>query len=400
MSNIEPEEKILEGYEEAPHIELNQDGATIDLSNWNLPANRNWSYRHTVDIFPYTQKISRGQGPVHEFNKKPVDIRSATVNYRQRDMQLEEYLYESHCDAFLVLQGNDIVFETYPRMAQSEYHLCQSVSKTTVCATIGGLIEDGLIDPQQTVDQYLPDVASGWAGVKLQNVLDMNVALKFSEDFTSPDADINDFEMLGGWRPDSGKQAEGFVPYMKAIEHDPEIKLNDITHYLCPNTDMLGLIIATVTGRPFVEVFHDKIYRHIGAEADAYFAVDAKGNAVCSGGLIIRPHDLARYGQLFTNRGKAYDGTKVIPDSWIANCQDTSKGTYYYLGERFKYHNQMTSNGKALCHLGVGGQMLYTNPETKVVIVQFSTTSMPSNGDLDVGNALYQIADQVDKFLA
>jgi CubicO group peptidase (beta-lactamase class C family) len=116
--------------------------------------------------------------------------------------------------------------------------------------------------------------------------------------------------------------------------------------------------------------------------------------------MIIRLRDLARYAQLYANKGVAADGTRVIPERWITECLDTSKGTCYYLGENYQYHNQMTSDGVALGHLGVGGQMLYANSESGVVVVQFSTLSSPSNGDLDVGNALYDIGRAVSEFLA
>ena len=393
------EKKLLDEIEEAPHIELNQDPGSINLSNWDEPANRNWSYRHTTDIFPYTQEITRGKGQVREFGTKPIDISSVSVNYRHRDMLLEEYLYESHCDGFLVVKENDIIYENYPRMDAQDRHLCQSVSKTTLCAVIGELIISGAIDPQQNVDHYIPEVASGFAGIRVQDLLDMNVALKFSEDFTDPDSDIFEYEMISGWHPDRGGQEEGMLSYLSKIEHDPDFKPDGVTHYLCPNTDMLGCIIERVSGKRFTELFQEKIYKYIGAEADACFSTDATGMAVCSGGLIIRLRDLARYAQLYANGGRAVDGTQVIPLAWIEDCHDTTRGTSYYLGEGYRYHNQMTSNGKAFCHLGVGGQMLYANAETSVVVVQFSTLSSPANGDLDVGNALYNIADALSDFL-
>lgn len=394
------EEKVLAELEEAPHIDLNQDGASIDLSNWDEPANRNWSYRHVPDVFPFTREISQGGGPVREFGSRPVDISSVTVNYRRRAMQLEEYLHESHCDGFLVVQGNDIIYENNRRMDAEDRHLCQSVSKTTVCAVIGGLITEGVIDPLKSVEDYIPGVASGFKGIQVQDLLDMNVALKFSEDFTDPDADIFKYEMITGWHPDTGGQKEGMLPYLTSIEHDTDFELDGITHYLCPNTDMLGCIVEKVSGQRFTDLFQEHIYRHIGAEADACFSADATGMAVCSGGLIIRLRDLARYAQIFANKGRAADGRQVIPLAWIDECLDRSKGTSYYLGEDYRYHNQMTSNGRAFCHLGLGGQMMYANTETKVVVVQFSTLSSPANGDLDVGNALYNIANGISTFLA
>jgi CubicO group peptidase (beta-lactamase class C family) len=393
------EAKVLEFSEEAPHIALNQDGSTIDLSNWHEPANRNWSYRHAVEVLPCTRKISRGDGPVHVFGEAPVDISSVQVNYLDRDMSLEEYLRESHCDGFLVLNGNDIVYENYRRMEPEDRHLCQSVTKTTICAVIGDLIVKGLVDPKKTVDNYIPQLASGFHGVAVQNLLDMNVALDFSEDFTDPNADIYEYEMVSCWRPDTGGQADGILDYISKLEHDPDFRLDGTTQYLCPNTDMLGLIIEKVSGRSFIDVFQEAIYQHIGAEADAYYCTDTKGAALCSGGMMLRLRDLARYAQTLANKGIANDGTHVIPQTWIDDCLDTAKGTQYYLGRGYQYHNQITSNGRALCHLGVGGQMIYANTATNVVVVQFSTTSAPSNGDLDLGNALYNIADAISDFL-
>ena len=103
------EEKVLDYIEDAPHIDLNLDGSSIGLSNWTEPTNRNWSYRHINDVLPFTQEISRGEGVVHEFVSTPGDLTEVCVNYRNREMKLEEYLFKSHCNGFLVLQDNDII---------------------------------------------------------------------------------------------------------------------------------------------------------------------------------------------------------------------------------------------------------------------------------------------------
>ena len=395
---MEEIKKIFFFAEESPHIELNQNGSTINLSNWNEPANRNWSYRHIVDIFPYAQKIAKGD-KVHKLGKKLVDLSSVTVTYQNRPMPLEEFLYESHCNGLLVLKGNDIIYENYRRMQANERHLVQSISKTTLCAIISELVENGIIDVSKTVDEYIPEVADGYAGVKIQDVLDMNVAADFSEDFTNPNSDIFHYEMITGWHPDKGGQQDGLLPYICQLKHDANYELDGTTHYLCSNTDLLGCIIEKVTGKRYTALFEEKIYRHIGAEADAYFSTDATGMAICSGGLIIRLRDLARYGQLFANKGRSQTGVQVIPENWINRCLDASKGTTY-LAEGYKYHNQMTTNGEVLCHLGIGGQMLYANTATKVVVVQFSTLTAPSNGDLDTAVALYALGGAINAYVS
>ena len=78
------ENKVLYEFEDAPHIELNQDGSTIDLSNWRQPPNRNWSYRHCVDVLPFTQKIRRGDGPVHDLGDAAADLSAVTRRMSHR----------------------------------------------------------------------------------------------------------------------------------------------------------------------------------------------------------------------------------------------------------------------------------------------------------------------------
>lgn len=391
--------KILSEREDAPHLELNQDGSTIDLSNWAEPANRNWAYRHITDVLPYTVPVAKGDGPILELPEAFVDLSGLRVAYHGQHLLLEEYLFECHANGLIVLQNGNIVHEQYPRMGATERHLCQSVTKTTVCCVIGGLIDEGLVDSKATVDSYLPDVTSGFRGVRLQDCLDMNVALKFDEDFTNPDADIFFYEKISGWHPNETTQNTGILDYLKRIELDPDCELDGVTLYLCPNTDVLVAIAEQVTGKPFTQLFEERIYSRLGAERNAAFCVDPTGMAIGSGGLIVTLRDLARYGHMIANMGIAADGTQVVPLAWLEECRNQFKGTQYYLGAGYRYHNQMTSDGKAFCHLGVCGQMLYANPETGVVVAQFSTTTMPSQGDLDFGNALYDCARVINEYL-
>lgn len=395
-----PEPDVLPGLEEAPHIEINQDGSTIDLSNWSEPANRNWAYRHIDKVLPYLVPISKGDGGVQSMDAAPADLSDVRVAYHGESLCLDDYLRECHGNALIVLKDGAVVYENYVRMDENERHLCQSVSKTTVCAVIGSLAGEGLIDPTRTVDEYIPDVASGFAGVRLQDLLDMNNALAFDENFANPQADIFEYETVSGWHPGEEEHELGVLNYIKSIKRDPDLELDGVTHYLCPNTDMLVAIAEQVTGRRFAELFEERIYRHIGAEHDALFSVDKHGFTIGSGGLIITLRDLARYGMLFANMGQTAGGTRVIPLEWLDECRSGNDGTEYYLGEGFRYHNMVTSDGDAFCHLGVCGQMLFANPKTGIVVAQFSTTTMPSQGDLDFGNALYDCARAINEALS
>jgi hypothetical protein len=60
----------------------------------------------------------------------------------------------------------------------------------------------------------------------------------------------------------------------------------------------------------------------MGAEFDAEITVDARGNPMADGGVCATLRDLARFGQLFADRGRAGDRA-IVPEAWI---DDTVRG--------------------------------------------------------------------------
>ena len=388
---------FLNFFEEAPHIDLNSDGSTIDLSNWHEPANRHWSYRHIGEVFPFTKEISRGDGSVQYFENSQVDLSKARTFSRGLDMELDEYLFEAHVDGFLVLKGNKLIYENHRRMQPTHLHACQSCTKSTVCAVVGHLVGRGLIDPTRPVDHYIAEIGDAYAGVSVQDVLDMRVPVDFTEDFTDPNCDLAEYDRHSALSPDAGDAwAKGLLYYLKRLRRNPADAMQDgNVRYLCTNSDLLGCIVERVTGRTFTAVFENEIYRHLGAEGSALFVTDSQGAAIANGGLSLRLLDFARFGTVFANRGIAPDGARVFPPSWIDQCLEADKGPAYFIDD-VRYHNHMTTNGEFLCHMGLGGQALYANPTTGVVIVQFATLTMPSASDLDSGNAFYLLAAEID----
>ena len=394
-----PVKRIAGELEEAPHLELNTTGEAVTLANWDTPPNRQWSYRHIQNVLPESIEISKGPGVVNDLKTgAPLDLSGVSVNYRERDMPFDEYLYEAHCNAYLVMQGDEIVYENNLRMAPNERHLVQSVSKTTICATVGALVSDESLDLTTTFDEYFPATKEGYRNVPLQDALDMRAPLQFREDFSDPDSEIYDFLMLSALSPDTGGQDEGLLPYLLNIGRDDESLASEYVHYCCPNSEMLGFVCESKMQQPFVELFQQRVYQHLGAEYDGLFATDKKGMPLCSGGLALTPRDLLRYGQLFANDGRSHGGHQVFSTSWTSECRDMQKGAKYFVSG-YRYHNHMSTNGDALGHLGVGGQLLYTNARTGVVIVQLGALTMPSGTDHDSAKAAWDVAEQINRLL-
>jgi CubicO group peptidase (beta-lactamase class C family) len=60
----------------------------------------------------------------------------------------------------------------------------------------------------------------------------------------------------------------------------------------------------------------------MGAEFDAEITVDSRGNPMADGGICVTLRDLARFGQLFLQQGRA-GSQQIVPAAWI---DDTIRG--------------------------------------------------------------------------
>ena len=161
-------------------LRINLDCDTVNIENWSMPPNKYCGLNNFDKIVRFTQVIDKGDGPVNEFGSNPKDISHLTVQWGDEEISFDKFLKRGHVDAILIIQGNDIVYENYLRMEKVDRHSIQSVAKTTVPALIREYIENGMIDPDKKVSEYIPNMGSGYADATVQDVLDMDVTNSYS----------------------------------------------------------------------------------------------------------------------------------------------------------------------------------------------------------------------------
>ena len=90
-------------------------------------------------------------------------------------------------------------------------------------------------------------------------------------------------------------------------------------HYASSETEVLGLILRAVTGKPVADYLSEKIWQRIGTEADASWAIDGTGQEVtfCCFNAVLR--DYARFGRLLAHDGM-WNGREVIPRQWLIDA--------------------------------------------------------------------------------
>ena len=66
--------------------------------------------------------------------------------------------------------------------------------------------------------------------------------------------------------------------------------------------------MANAYGVPAVELYEDRIYRHLGAEQPALVNLDQAGNPVVEGQVNLTLRDFVRWGHLLADGGRSVGG--------------------------------------------------------------------------------------------
>lgn len=330
------------------------------------PLNR-WAFQHVSD-FLTTQEICANE--TIELTCDPV------VNFM--DVSVDEILEETCTDSIVVLRNGNITYERYFNgMEAGSKHLLQSVSKSILGLLYARMIDKGVIDPEQRMGYYLPALNSCVFGsATVSQALDMRVALNFSEDYASPHSEMTQLDRACGWKTNP----TGEYPTLRSFLLSLTPRVSDVTglpvehgsefQYCSATTDALAWLISHVTGLPYSKLIERELWRPMGAQCNANVAVDSEGLAVGNGGISCTTRDMALFGQVILNGGKAASGEQVIPPSWI---QQTCGGNLY------KNHWWISENSKQIHARGIYGQYLWIDWEMQTVVAKFSSNPTAKN---------------------
>jgi CubicO group peptidase (beta-lactamase class C family) len=126
-------------------------------------------------------------------------------------------------------------------------------------------------------------------------------------------------------------------------------------------------------------------------EDDAYIAVDLTGAAIHDGGLCATARDVARFGQLLLDDGRALSGEQVLPTWWTsdvltgaADAKDAFAHTSSFEtgmpGGHYRHQLWVPfADGRVVLALGIHGQMVYVDQETGTVGVKLSSWPVPQS---------------------
>lgn len=363
------------------------------LEQWQVPPFLQWSMHHIKDFLP-VHTISRAEMPA-VFDRRPVHLEALTVSHpwENRAASFGEVMQNSFTDGWMVAHRGTIVAERYfGELTEGVAHLLMSVSKSLTATVAGLLAHSGELELDRLVTDYVPElVGSGYEGATVRHLVDMRTGVKFSEEYLSSDAEVRLLEQAIGWAPKLHPEVPDTLLGFLATLGQTSVHGGPFDYKSC-ETDALGFVIERAAREHPADVMSKRLWRPMGAEFEANVGVDSVGAGMFDGGISAALRDLARFGHLYVNQGRALDGTAVLPEWWVndtfaggpdsrAAFDQAVEPTYMPGG---MYRNGFWfpgQSGDVMLALGIHGQMIYMNRLTGVVGVKLSSWPTPQDAE-------------------
>ncbi|MEO8405848.1 MAG: serine hydrolase, partial [Chitinophagaceae bacterium] len=174
------------------------------------------------------------------------------------------------------------------------------LSKSFTSTAIGLLVTEGKITVNDPVTSFFKDelpatVSDNLANMKIKHLLTMNTG---HGDDTIP------------------KMRDGSATWTKTFLAQP-VNFEPGTHFLYNTgaTYMLGAIVYKITGKKLEEYLAPRLFEPLGIK-NYDWETSPQGLNTAGYGLRIKTEDIARFGQLYLQKGK-WDNQQILPEAWV-----------------------------------------------------------------------------------
>ena len=272
--------------------------------------------------------------------------------YQGAAADLDLYLLRNPTTGLLIARDDTILVERY-QYGRNDRHrfTLWSMAKTVTSMLIGIAIAEGRI---RSVDDlaasYVPGLSDTEYGrTSLRHLLQMSSGVRFVEDYSGRD----DVARLAAdtFRQVGAGGVEAVTPFNQRI-----VAAGTKFSYASVETQVLGLVLRNAVGRPVAEYLSEKIWKPIGAEADATWLIDRAGQEAtfCCINAVLR--DYARLGLLLAHDGN-WRGRQIIPAAWVEEAT------------RVHPEQNHLKPGVARPHLGYGYQVWILPGERRMFVL-------------------------------
>jgi CubicO group peptidase (beta-lactamase class C family) len=326
-------------------------------------------FSHFDEVYP-ARKVARA-GPVHPLARAAVEPAISYAAPGRRAMGVDDFLRTNRTMGLLILKEDRILVERYQyeRTAEQRFH-SQSMAKTVVAMLVGIALQDGNIHSIDDLAQdYVPALAdSPYGKTSLRDLLTMSSGVKYDETYLP--GDDNAVLTARSYKQQSAGAADTLAPF---AAREREVPAGTRFYYASSETVTLALALRAAVGVPLADYLSAKVWKPMGAEADASWLIDAAGFEVGFVGLNATLRDYGRLGLLLANEGVAA-GRQIVPAAWVramtsADAAHLRYGAALPVGG-YGYQTWLIDPREPyFALLGIRGQAIFVDPVTKVVVV-------------------------------
>jgi CubicO group peptidase (beta-lactamase class C family) len=260
-------------------------------------------------------------------------------------------------DSILIVRNGYLVLDAYfYPFSNEQKHNIMSCTKSIVSALIGIAIDKGYLqNVKQPITDFFPDNAFAADALKksitLENLLMMASGLKCRDSYLYRHWGFFDMRASNDWA-----QFVLDLP-MEAAPGEKFEYCNGVSY-------LLSAIIQNTTKMKTFDFARTHLFEPLGI-TDVEWERSPQGIDVGYGAMWLKPHDMAKIGWLYLNKGR-WGEKQVVPSAWV---EDSTRGHINAtLFDRYGYQWWVDSSGYYMA-VGHRGQRIFVVPDKNLVAV-------------------------------
>jgi CubicO group peptidase (beta-lactamase class C family) len=353
FSNAAPDEAILGAAEGYPLCPIPIRGVAEERCLVGL-------YSHYGEILP-SRVVAKAASPrALKRSDKPLP-------------PVEPFLQQNRNTGLLVMRGDTIHAERYQYGRKAEHRMASmSMAKSVVSLLIGIAIANGKIASiDELAERYVPELKGHPYGeTSLRHLLTMTSGVRFTERYDGND-DITALSRATMLQQGPGGP-QALLPF-----NVRERPAGERFSYSSAETVVLAHVLRAATGQPVSDYLSEKIWKPMGAEADASWNLDKSGYELGYCCLNATLRDYGRLGMLLANGG-SLDGRQIVPADWLRAA--TAPGT---VNPGYGYKFWVAPRGiDRFSLIGIRGQAINVDPATRTIVVHTAVRRLASDPEL------------------
>ena len=212
--------------------------------------------------------------------------------------------------SFMLVRHGKVVAEGWwsPYDAETRHQL-YSLSKSFTSTAVGLAIAEGKLKVSDPVLKFFPDDAPEKPSDQLKSMR------------------VSDLLRMSTGHQTEPPRSEGEVWTKVFLGHPVPFKPGTHFLYNTSATYMLSAIVQKQVGETVLDYLRPRLFEPLGI-VDPSWGTSPQGVSLGGYGLNVRTEDIAKFGQLYLQKGK-WNGKQIVPENWVAaaTARQTSNGS-------------------------------------------------------------------------